>query len=180
LAQQPKTVTDYFLALPASFYSKDSEGKTIKGAALARFRRSLIKTEDIKNGYLRLEGAWEGWAEIALFKKTDGSYLIAQAETSCGPACDGFVKFFTYNAGKWTDVTRQVFPTLSQAAVKKALAAKKISEPDNTPYYFRLPRIGTTVKMACNECETTDNAGAGGEDFTILEFAWNGAKFTQK
>ena len=80
-AAQPKTVTDYFLAMPADKYSKDIEGNEIKNKSeLIKFRKSLIKIEDIKNGYLKLEGTWEGWVEIALFKKTDGSYVIAQAE----------------------------------------------------------------------------------------------------
>jgi len=179
-AQVPlKTVTDYFLAMPADVYATTIDGKTVKGkAALTKYRKSLIKIEDIKNGYLKLEGAWEGWAEIALFKKKDGSFLIAQAETGCGPACDGFIKFFTYNSGKWTDVTKQVFPTLSEKQINQAFINKKISLEDGTSHYFLLPRVGTTIKMACNMCEngeTTDDP-----DLVLMEFAWNGEKFTIK
>lgn len=126
-AQMPKTVTDYFLAFPNDKYAVDFDGKKITNkAALTKFRKSLIKIEDTKNGYLRLEGAWEGWAEIVLFKKKDGDYLIAHAESGCGPACDGFVKFYTYKAGKWTEVTETVFPKLTETEIKKAFNDKKL------------------------------------------------------
>lgn len=106
-SQQPKNVTDFYRAMPTDIYSTDFEDNKITGkAALAKPRKSLIKIEDVKNGYLKFEGAWEGWAEIALFEKKDGSYLIAHAESGCGPPCAGFIKFFTYRSGKWTDVTK--------------------------------------------------------------------------
>lgn len=175
-ASAQKTVTDYFLAFPADKYATDNNGEKINGATpLKRFRKSLIKIEDTKNGYLKLEGAWEGWAEIALFKKKDGSYLIAHAESGCGPVCDGFIKFYTYKAGKWTDVTDKVFPSLTEAQVKKAFADKKIDTSENgLNSYFLLPRNGTTVKLACNECSEEAN------DFVLMEFTWNGEKFTKR
>jgi hypothetical protein len=132
VSAQPKTVTDYYLVMPNNVYSTDIEGDKITNrAALTKFRKSLIKTEDIKNGYLKLEGTWEGWAEIALFKKKDGSYLIAQAESGCGPACEGFIKFFAYEAGKFTDVTKQVFPNLTDQQINRAFASKNINTEEN-------------------------------------------------
>lgn len=178
-AQQPKTVTDYYLAMPPDVYSLTIEGKNVKGkTALEKFRRSMIKIEDVKNGYLKLEGAWEGWAEIALFKKKDGSYLIAQAESGCGPACEGFIKFFTYKAGKWTDVTKQVFPMPTESQVKAAFKAKKINTKDGLSNYFLLPQDGTTVKIACNMCENGETSGE--PDLILMEFTWNGENFSIK
>ena len=176
-AQQPKTVTDYFLAFPADKYATDIEGKKIKGkAALTKFRKSLIKIEDVKNGYLKLEGTWKGWAEIAIFKKKDGSYIIGQTESGCSPACEGNIKFYTYKAGKWTDITEQVFPTLTEAFIKNVFIRRKINMEDNgLSSYFLLPREGTTVKMAFNMCKED-----GDEHFTLLEFGWTGAKFEIK
>lgn len=173
----PKSVTDFYFALPADVYSMDISGNKISGkTALINFRKSLIKIEDVKNGYLKLEGTWEGWAEIALFKKRDGSYIVAQAETGCGPACDGFIKFFTYNNGKWTDITASVFPTPNEVQIKDIFLKKNIDlEENGTTHYYRLPRTGTTVKMACNVCKEGD-----GEDFVLQEFLWNGEKFTVK
>ncbi len=180
---QPKTVTDYFLAMPNDVYSTTIEGNKVTGkAALTKFRKSMIKTEDIKNGFLRIEGSWEGWAEIALFKKTDGSYIIAQAENGCGPACDGFVKFWTYNAGKWTDITKSVFtePT-GKAAAKQFNATKgkddEAADADGLPFYYSLPRQGKIMRTVCNECSQVQD---GTDDFTIFKYEWNGAKFVKK
>lgn len=180
---QPKTVTDYFLAMPNDVYSTTIEGKKITNkAALIKFRKSMIKVEDVKNGYLRIEGTWEGWAEIALFKKTDGSYIIAQAENGCGPACDGFVKFWTYSAGKWTDVTKSVFTEPSGKSVAKQFNATKgetdeAAEESGMPFYYSLPREGRVMRVVCNECSQVQD---GTEDFTIFSYEWNGTKFVKK
>lgn len=180
---QPKTVTDYFLAMPNDVYSTSLDGKQITNKlALTKLRKSMIKIEDIKNGYLKLEGAWEGWAEIALFKKNDGSYIIAQAENGCGPACEGFVKFWTYNAGKWADVTKTVFTEPTGKAVAKQFNVTKHAEDEaadesGMSFYYSLPRQGTVMRVVCNECSQVDD---GKEDFTIFQYEWNGAKFVKK
>lgn len=173
-AAQIKTVTDYYLAMPDDKYSTDIEGNKISGpAALEKHRRSLIKIEDKRNGYLRLEGPWEGWAEIALFKKKDGSYLIGHAESGCGPVCSGFVKFCTYAGGVWTDVTSSFFKEPSEADVTAIFEAKKIDiEESGTDVYYLLPRVGTTLRMACNMCREN-----GPSDFVLMSFKWNGVKF---
>lgn len=178
---QPKTVTDYFLVMPTDVYSSDIEGNKISGkSALTKHRKSLIKIEDVKNGYLKLEGPWEGWAEIALFKKNDGSYIVAQAESGCGPACDGFVKFFTYNGGKWTNITKTIFPQISAKTAAKTFNLKKpadaeIADEEGFAFYYLLPRVGKTLKIACNECTQS-----GDPDFVFMEFDWNGTRFVQK
>ena len=177
---QPKTVTDYFLAMPDNLYSTNIEGIKINGrAALTKHRKSLIKIEDIQNGYLKLEGPWEGWAEIALFKKTDGSYIIAQAESGCGPACEGFVKFWTYNAGKWTDVTKSVFEAPGEKEVAKKFNSIKPESDEavnesGMSFYYNLPRKGRIMKVACNECSQVID---GEPDFTIMRYEWNGTRF---
>ncbi len=144
--------------MPSNVYSTDIEGNKITGKpVLIKFRKSLIKIEDIKNSYLKLEGTWEGWAEIALFKKTDGNYIITQAENSCGLACDGFVKFWTYKTGKWLEITTQVFPKISAATAAKTFNLKKptseeAADENGFSFYYLLPRVGKTLKVECNQC----------------------------
>ncbi|MBS1792661.1 MAG: hypothetical protein JSS81_02335 [Acidobacteria bacterium] len=181
-AAQPKTVTDYFLAMPAETYATDIDGQKFKDrAALTKYRKSLIKIEDVKNGYLKLEGAWEGWSEIALFKRRDGGYLVAETSVGCGPACVGGLKLSTYTNGKWTDVTKQFQPVFTDAEAFAAYKSKggdddEIKSGADLGSYYLLPRAGRTVKIACNEC-----GGSGdGEDFVFLEFEWNGDKFVRK
>lgn len=178
-AAQPKSVTDYFLAMPAGVYDTTIEGKTVKGKALTALRRSMIKTEDVRNGYLRLEGPWEGWAEIALFKMNAGGYLLAEANAGCGPACDGSVRFWTYSAGRWTEVTRSYPFNFSSADVMRAFRERggkgdDLGENEEIPTYFLLPREGRTIKVACNMCD--DSA----EHFTLFEYEWNGTKFVKR
>lgn len=174
-AAQVRTVTDYFLAMPADVYSTDIEGKKITGkAALEKFRRSLIKIEDIRNGYLRLEGPWEGWAEIALFKKKDGSYIIGHAESGCGPTCSGFLKFYRYSAGKWTEITAQVIDLPDETEAARIFKEKGMDTSESgTEHYYRLPRVGTTVRMACNMCAETAEG-----DFILREYKWDGRRFS--
>ncbi len=181
-AKEPRTVSEFYLALPARLsqirgnggglrhyfdggFAFSSGAERLTGAALAKHRRSLIKIEDVNNGYLRLEGAWEGWSEIAIFKKAGGSYLVAVSQTGCGPGCSGEVMFLTYTNGRWSDVTRTVFP----------------ADPFNSEGYFELPRTGTTVKLKCG----ADNEGLELEpgecrgDTVLAEFKWDRGKFVK-
>jgi hypothetical protein len=173
---RPQTVTDFYLLLPEGLSgitatSKSDlpafEGSFIFAAnkkggsksAIDGYRKSLIKIEDLKNGYLYLEGMWEGWAEIALFKKADGTYLVAFSQVGCGPGCEGDIMFLTYNRGDWTNVTKQVFPFT-------------YSYNDG---YFKLPRAGTNLELHGGEdcgadvdCENRQKAAV---------FKWDKTKF---
>ena len=162
-AQQPQTVTDFYLAMPTDDYSHPS-GKELKGqAAITKYRKSLIKIEDIKNGYLKIEpNEEEGWSEIALFKKTDGSYLVAHSQVGCGPACGGGILFLTYANGKWTDVTKGFSPTLT----KEATAAESC--------LYELPRTGRILTMSCGNTEDDT------EEAKAFHFEWNGKRFISK
>jgi hypothetical protein len=169
---QPKTVTEFYLALPAGVGGiEGTQASEIPGfendfffyanernesrASILKYRKSLIKIEDIKNGYLRLESnEWKGWAEIALFKKVDGSYVVAISQVACEQDCSGGVIFATYKSGHWKNMTKQVFPRSSQG-------------------YYRLPRIGTSIVLICGD--KSDKSCRFGEE--LAEFQWNKEKF---
>ncbi len=77
--KMPRTVEDFYMLLPAKYIQPLGEMKD---------RKKLIKTRDVANGYLYLSGkaampGWEGWAEIALFKKTNGEYVVGVVDGSC-------------------------------------------------------------------------------------------------
>ncbi len=172
--KEPKTVTDFYLLMPSGSYdllpqgAGDSylfrEDDNLKGkTAITKFRKSLIKIEDIKNGYLRLESAmWdESWMEIALFKKSY-SYIVAISQVECGPACGGDLQLLTFNNQKWTDVTKQFYPPLSKEA------------RETEDCHFELPRVGRTLKMWCGNTEDDNDKG---KEF---KFEWDGTKFIGK
>lgn len=172
---QPKTVTDFYLALPGgccNVLGDDylfREPENIKGKnALTEYRKSLITIADIKNGYLRLEGVevGDGWVEIALFKKTDGAYIVALSQVTNADSLQGEIIFLTFNNGKWTDVTQQYAPKLPAKAVSEDLEA-----------YWKLPRVGKTLIFV----NTNENIKEESEKLVHKEFKfeWNGAKFVR-
>ncbi|MEP6922910.1 MAG: hypothetical protein ABI954_00475 [Pyrinomonadaceae bacterium] len=157
---QPKTVTDFYLAMSSDNYSHPFGREISSTAAITKYRKSLIKIEDIKNGYLRLEpNESEGWSEIALFKKTDGSYLIAHSNVGCGPGCQSDLELLTFKNGNWTNVTKQFFPPLSKDA-KEAESCR-----------WKLPRFGRILTM---ECGNDEDENQENKEFA---FEWNGTEF---
>lgn len=166
---QPRTVTDYYLAMPSNFYNfVQLKDKT----ALTNYRRKNIKIEDVKNGYLKIESNdLEGFGEVALFKKNDGSYIIGQTSNGCGPVCGGDVNFWTYRGGQWTNVTKQLF-AFSENDLRRLFETRKTEESDRIAY-FELPREGRTVKLKCDSCDESGDA-------VLAEFEWNGTKFIRK
>lgn len=168
-SSEPKTVTDFFYLLPEKHFAPyhDGEGKK---PDLKEYRKSIIKIEDIKNGYLRLEGLWEGWAEVVVFKKTTGKYIVGISEVGCGPICGSEEIFLAYENGKWTDITTQVLPKISETQLKAAYKRHKITEEDEPGLVYELPRVGKTIKVR------TD----GDKNLVIFELTWNGAKFILK
>src|SRR5262249_9062582 len=129
------------------FFNEDAAKKT--GAELAKYRRSLIKVEDIANGYLKIQGdVWSGWDEIALFRRSDGNYLVAISQVGDEPPLMGDVMFLTFDNGQWTNVTKDVFATV----------------PLSAKHYYKLPRTGTTITTIC-----TPNKGFGCTPGAVLE-----------
>ena len=171
---QPTKVTDFYLALPggingiqgtqdseipgfeSDFFFYANERNESKASSL-RYRKSLIKIEDVKNGYLRLElNEWKGWVEIALFKKADGSYLVALSQVACGSGCRGGILFTTYKNGHWKNATKQVFPESSQHKG-----------------YYKLPRVGTSIIRVCGDV----GGGSCHPGEKLAEFQWNKERF---
>lgn len=170
--RSPHTVLDFFMLLTPEEFSAIEYIKN---------RKSIIEVQDIKNGYLKLNGnTWEGSGEVALFKKTDGSYLVALAETSCGPICSTSLKFLQYLDGRWLDVTDKVMPDLPNALLLSEY--RRVTgyggQFQTLPVLFDLPRIGKSIKVAVDS-EGDDEPGhpAYEGDGTVLKLNWNGQRF---
>jgi hypothetical protein len=105
IAQERKTVKDYFLNLPATYIRM-----TPGGSQLDRTERSQILKRggtivDINNGYLRTTGD-TCFHELAIFKRTKGSPLIA-INTACTVGDSIAIVDPDRN---WKNITAQVFP----------------------------------------------------------------------
>ena len=170
-AAGPKTVTDFYYALPPQYFRP--AGGEVKAPGLREYRASIIKTEDVKNGYLSIEEPLhEGWSEAAIFKQTDGGYLVGVVTNGCGPGCTTEeIAFLSYERGNWRDVTAAVLPPISTARLEAAIARQKNAE-DLGGTLYELPRVGTTVavRAGCAPDADTDCP-------VIFELKWNGSKF---
>lgn len=148
-SSKPKNVLEYYERLT-------SEQATFLQGGVEKKRQSLIKIQDIPNGYLKLQGAdWDGWAELALFKKTSGDYVLGLADTGCAPACATYLRFFEYRDGQWIDVTDQVYPTMNKSEELMV---------------YRLPQFGRTIEIK--------RSGEKGEKTkTLQKLNWDGSQF---
>ncbi|MEP6903867.1 MAG: hypothetical protein ABJA66_19245 [Actinomycetota bacterium] len=136
----PRTVTEFYLKLPAKY---------LKILEAISNRRNLIKTEDTANGYLRLESKdREGWGEVALFKRVNGSYIVAVTEYSCAPVCDGNLTFLDYKNGKWKEL--ELLPRYTVGDLRTAFhgaTGRQPSEDEMNEQVFELPRKGKEITL---------------------------------
>lgn len=134
------TVTDFYLKLPAKY---------LQILAAIPNRRSLIEIEDMANGYLKLgSNAWEGWGEVALFKRANGSYVLALTEYGCGPECDGTLTFLDCKNGKWKEIN--LLPLYTAGDLRTAFHGSKGRQPDEdemNEQVFELPRKGKEITL---------------------------------
>ena len=128
-ATDPRTVQDYFLLLPERYAG-------ISRARREEMLRSGNVTVDLRNGYISYQDSAEDRSAIALFRRPDGSHLIAV--TYLGPDLRvnpnfeevSRISFLRYANGRWSDVTRSTLPI-----------------PFNSRLTYELPRYGTTIKV---------------------------------
>jgi hypothetical protein len=161
---QPKTVRDFYMLLPQKYFVLEGcEPKTDKDCRKAKldYLKTFVDVEDTENGYL--SGGCDGGQsclEMALFKRSDGSYLVG-VSTSAEMMQDDY--FLDYRNGRWTEVSSTVVPQFSRKNM------------------YKLPRYGTTVQVFAKKVTET------GEDYEISEkgkklydLEWKDGKFTIK
>lgn len=150
-------------------------------------REELIKLDDVKNGYLELQGTAEtgafGRGQLALFKKKDGSFLFGFS----GDFGDSttYVKMFLRDSkGAWRDVTEDVLPKVADAMADERMQSlvpafkkskKKLSDCASGTYAYVMPRHGTTI-----EVEVRSDCYAGKKRLVLWKLPFDGEKFTLK
>lgn len=139
-AQKPKenskrNVLEHYKLLPSNML--DYEGAMAKPVV-----------EDIKNGYLKIEGAFEGYVEVALFRKKDGSGILVVGNTSCGPVCGTDLNAYEYVDDQMREVTENVMPSLTEDMIR-AEFRRIVKDPnaEMVSFIYELPRIGKTIKI---------------------------------
>lgn len=140
-AKQPKTARDFFLALPDKYFSLDCCMMLPKAKQKPEYLKRYLNVEDTANGYISGYGdaAQEGFA-LALFKRPNGSYLIAfYTYGEGGPEDTPWTVFLDYKNGKWTDISRTA-----------------VAGYNKEKYIYELPRTGTTIQVFAKDEEGQD------------------------
>lgn len=163
-AGQPKTIRDFFMLLPEKYFVLEGcvreKDKDCRKARLD-YLKTFTEVEDTANGYFKggCDGA-QSCIEMTIFKKPDGSYLVAVSTES-----EMVIEqhFLDYADGKWTDAAGRVIPEFSKKNI------------------YQLPRQGTT--MSVFEKKVTEK----GDDYEIAEkgtklydLVWKDGKFSIK
>ena len=137
-SKQPKTVRDFFMALPDKYFSLDCCMTMPRSKQKAEYLKRYLNVEDTANGYLSAYGdAAQEACVMTLFKRPNGSYLIGFYTRGEGGAEDTpWTVFLNYKNGKWTDVSKTM-----------------VAGYDKQKYIYELPRNGTTVEVFAKEEE---------------------------
>ena len=107
---------------------------------------------DISNGYLYAPGDGAQTDIYAcLFKKSNGTYLMAVGYNDKDEVFETFLDFFVYDHGHMLNVTKNVFPVRF-----------------NKNLFYLLPRWGTTIKV-------TNTSGK-----KLYDLVWTGSVFLLK
>lgn len=130
-----RNVLDYYKLLPSNLL--DNPG------AMAR-----LSVRDLKNGYLKIEGAFEGYVEAALFRRKDGSGVLMVGSTECGPVCGTDLKGYEYADGEMREITEQIMPELSEDDIRAEFRRLvKDPEAEMISFIYGLPRFGRTIRI---------------------------------
>ena len=159
-SKQPKTVRDFFLALPDKYFSLDCCMSLPKAKQKPEYLKRYLKVEDTENGYLSGYGdaAQEGFV-MALFKRPNGTYLIGfYTEGEGGVEDTPWTVFLNYNGGKWTEVSRTV-----------------VKGHNKFKYIYELPRKGTTIEVFAKKEEADSYKGK-----KLYDLEWKNGKFVRK
>lgn len=150
-ASGPRSVKD-FLALIPERYLGCAETCLTPAARLA-----MIDVNDAANGWLRLVGrgdnAFDGWIELALFRRGPDGPMLGVAVNRCGPLCEQQIAFLRRRGENWEEITARVFAPLPAERIKELYRAEFPGDEfaDDPPVLYRLPRQGSDILLVTQE-----------------------------
>jgi hypothetical protein len=175
----PKTIQDYYLLIPEKYFYLTNDLSSSKSFDKTS-RLKAISINDAKNGYLELQGHWEGMAEVALFNGTNSIFLGIIVDI-CAPGCKQNITFLEYSPNskdKFIEVTSTVLPKISKQSLFTQYKAKKSPNDENyteddLPILYRLPRFGTTLQIIVDPQFTN-------KPILLTQLVWQNGKFNLK
>ena len=163
---RPKSILDYYFLLPHKYltYLK-ADSRSVREAAL--------KIKDVDGGFLKSgQAADEVSTSLALFKKSDGSAVIAVENRSCPSGCSSSLNLLSYANDQWTDVTRELLPPIDESKIQ-ALLRRQYTSP---PHQMREPRIIHTLRKDGRSIEVNEHWTG----MVLGEFEWANDAFIFK
>jgi hypothetical protein len=141
----PKGIEADFYKFPAENLPIVQEFIEVKKAASPNarikddpfLRKQIIRFKNIDKGYLELQKPGDTkYTRMQLFKKANNDRVMVVEENDCHPYClGGTLKFYTYTAGKWKDVTTEYFPQVDNKYMLSKLKAKYKKEYKDLDLY---------------------------------------------
>lgn len=142
-----RNVYDYYKILPSNDNLLTSD--------ILKSKDTKIVIKDKKNGYLKIEGAFEGWVEVVLFRRRDGSAVVLVGENTCGPVCGTDLSAYELVDGKLEKITAKVFPKITEDEVRgKFRRNRNDPNAEMVSFVYVLPRYGMSIKI--NDDESGD------------------------
>ena len=122
--RQPKSILDYYFSLPHKYLPY------LKGDSRP-VREAAIRVKDLEGDFLKsgLETD-EVSTTVALFKKPDGSEVIAVENRSCPSGCTSTLSLLSYAKDQWIDVTNELLPAIDGDKIQGLLQRQYISRPN--------------------------------------------------
>lgn len=161
-----KNVLDYFFEV----YPKGS-GRPVSEMS--------FEDKDIKNGYLKITGAMEGYFLFVLFRGTDADWILEQG-SECGPECSQDFKVYKFVGGKLKGQIpfERLYPKKKVEAHLDSLMLKlpKGSTGGDLQSWLRLPRTGTSIEILILEQNPGHVSGSAGV-YRAGHLEWVGSEF---
>lgn len=192
-----QTITDFFQELPDSAIlnlSKEERKKIVNYSADNKSHEDAINDLknnqisyafsfiDVKNGYLKLVGAFEGHIQICYWNLKNGNKLIAVYQEGCGPVCDVVrFNFFNYNNKKISPVSlKSVIPEIEQDFFKEKYNenTEKMNKDDIVAVLlFDLPKNGKNISAKWGNEDSKETYLKYGIIGNRMDLIWNDGKF---
>jgi hypothetical protein len=135
--------------------------------------------KNIKDGYVKVTGAYEGWSELAVWRMKDGNDLVGQMSAGCGPVCDYSNLFQVYNKENLINdnAESEVLP-MDEISTHKEKMYKMILDtypnleyPDDVQLRFNIPSSTTSMRVDII-------VGSEEVELPLLNLSWDKEKFS--
>ena len=165
--RRPKSILDYYFLLPHKYVAYlTADSRPVREAA--------IQTRDLHGGFLKSGLVTDEISTaLALFKKSDGSDLIAVENRSCPSACSSNLNLLSYANGQWADVTDDLLPAIDGSKIQ-ALLQRQYSGRPNEPW--RQPQLIYTLRKNRGSIEVNEHWSG----MVLGEFEWANDAFIFK